>query len=73
MPSSGLCGYCIHMVHIHTQANTHLHKIKFKNKKRDVFLIMQIWGVRGGKKSFSDSLELELQVVVSHSMWVLGT
>ena len=29
-------------------------------------------GTQGGKKRLSDSLELELHVVVSHQMWMLG-
>ena len=35
MPSSGLFGSFMHMVHIHTcRQNTHTHKIKIKTKKR---------------------------------------
>ena len=30
-------------------------------------------GTQGGKKKASDPLELKLQAVVSHLMWVLGT
>jgi hypothetical protein len=48
------------------QYNTPIHKIKFKNRKKDVFLVIQILYRPGRPESVSDSLELELQVIVSH-------
>ena len=49
--------------------------IRFKKKKRICFIIY-VYAYRvtlGGQKRPSDPLELELQVAVSHLVWVLGT
>lgn len=53
---------------------------------KDVILILQTWvfcvdvclcttcmpGARGGQRSESDTLGLELQIMVNHGVWVFG-
>lgn len=76
VPSSGLHGHYTHGTNTCLQ-NTYTHKIKISKIKKIYFIIMGLcvctWIQVSWRPKALDPLELEIQMVISHPLWVLRT